>query len=70
MNKLKKERVKMLDECIQKIFEVSKIYMPASPAWTLIQSSWGHLKSVHHLETETKFDSHTLGVKFHHEQKD
>ncbi len=65
MKNLKNDRIKMLAECINKIKEVSLLYNQASPAWTLIQNAYGHINSVHHLESETNFDEKTLGVRFH-----
>lgn len=63
MNILKEGRVEMLESCIKKIEEVSLLYNKASPGWTLIQSAWGHINSLHHLEAMTKFDDETLGVR-------
>lgn len=64
---LKEERIEMLDETINKIKEVSMLYTKASPGWTLIQASWGHINSLRHLEAETNFDEKTLGVRFNEE---
>lgn len=64
MNLLKEERIEMLAETLNKIKELSLIYKEGSPAWVLIQASFGHIKSVHYLESEANFDEETLGVRF------
>lgn len=56
-------RIELLNNCIKNLKNLSTFYKPAYPAWILIQSAWGHLKSVHHLETETIFPKSDLGVK-------
>lgn len=63
MNNLKEDRIRMLDEIIKKIKEVSILYKEASPGWVLLQAAYGHINSIHHLESETKFSEKTLGVK-------
>jgi len=64
MNKIREDRIRMLNELMKKIKEVSKIYREASPAWILLQAAYGHINSIRHLEAETNFDEKTLGVKF------
>ena len=59
----KKLRVAELENCIKTIENVSKFYIKAHPAWILIQNAWGHINSVHHLETSINFDEEILGVK-------
>lgn len=70
MSDLKKDRIKMLEDCINNIKQVSLLYQKASPAWTLIQNAYAHINSIHHLESKTNFDEETLGVIFKHERMD
>ncbi len=60
---MKEKRIAQLEICMNELKAVSVLYKQASPAWILIQATWCHLKSIHHLEAETKFDSKTLGAK-------
>lgn len=60
---MKDHRVKMLREIMEKMKEVQTSYEPASSGWVLLQASWGHVMSLHHLESETHFSDKTLGVK-------
>jgi hypothetical protein len=69
MYNIKQHRIEMLSDCINKIKEVSTLYTMASPGWTLIHAAWGHINSLHYLESETNFDEKTLGVIFNNDQK-
>ena len=62
MKELKNSRIEMLMDCLLKLEEVKKLYTPSSPGWILIHTAQGHVKSLHHLESETNFDEETLGV--------
>jgi hypothetical protein len=62
MNKFKENRMKILDETINKLKELSCLYNKGMPAWTLIQNAYGHINSIKFLE-EKNFDEKTLGVK-------
>lgn len=61
--KKKKLRIEALESCIKNIENLSKLYIQGRPAWILIQNAWGHINSVHHLETSTNFDEEILGIK-------
>ncbi len=65
MNKLenKKLRLDALESCTTAIKTLSQCYNPVSPAWILLQAAFGHINSIHHLESDTTFDEETLGVK-------
>jgi hypothetical protein len=60
---MKEKRIKMLAECLEKIKEVQENYVGASSGWVLLRAAWGHISSLHHLESDTNFDDDTLGVK-------
>lgn len=60
---LKSTRIDRMTNVLKQIKDLSKCYYEGSPAWILIQNAWGHINSVHHLETKTNFDPSTLGVK-------
>lgn len=63
MSDLKPARVDLMKQALNNMMSLREFYQPGSPAWVLIQNAWGHVNSVMHLETETKFDAYTLGVK-------
>jgi hypothetical protein len=60
---MKEDRIKDIVDAIDAIKDLQKYYMGGSPAWILLQNAWGHLKSIHHLETVDAFNPSTLGVK-------
>lgn len=64
MSDLKKDRLKMLKDCMNNLSQVSELYQQGLPAWILIQNAWGHIKSVYYLESETTIEDETIGVKF------
>lgn len=56
-------RADLLENSMKVLKNVSTFYRQGSPAWVLIQNAWGHINSVHHLETKSGIDAETLGVK-------
>ena len=60
---MKEKRIASLKECMAKLKEAQEPYVGGSSAWVLLQSAFGYVTSLHHLEAETKFDEETLGVK-------
>jgi len=59
---LKNVRINCMAEILVHLQSLRNFYTPASPAWILIHAAQGHIQSVHHLESETNFDSETLGA--------
>jgi hypothetical protein len=49
--------------CMDMMEVLKNEYSPASSAWILIHAAKGHIKSLHYLDCESKFDPETLGVK-------
>jgi len=59
----KNVREELLKNSMKVLKNLSTFYRQGSPAWVLIQNSWGHINSVFHLETKSDIDAETLGVK-------
>lgn len=56
-------RSELLENSMKVLKNLSTFYRQGSPAWVLIQNSWGHINSVYHLETKSDIEPETLGVK-------
>jgi hypothetical protein len=59
---MKNERIELLKKILLDLEIAKNEYIKVSPAWILINTAQGHVKSLHHLEAETSFDEETLGV--------
>lgn len=58
-----KNRLAQITKVLNEIDQLMGIYIPASPAWVLINATKNHIKLVSFLEFECDFNNDTLGVK-------
>jgi len=62
MNELKKHRLEMLQDVLNKLNGISSLYQKASPTRTLIRGAIAHIRTLHDLESDTNVDNETIGV--------
>jgi len=60
---MKDNRIKALQEIIDKIKEIQESYIPGTSAWSLLQAASGPIIVLHHLEGENLFADEVLGAK-------
>jgi hypothetical protein len=58
-----KTKAEHITECLVKLAEAKKYYVPLSSGWILISTAEDHIKSLQYLVANTKFDDKTLDVK-------
>ncbi len=57
----KEDRVELLSKCVELLIKINSCYQYGFPGHLLSQAALAHIRSLHHLESETNFDNSTLG---------
>jgi len=60
---MKQKRIKMLEECIDKINEISSMYTVSSSGYILSESARCFIGSLHYLENRSEDIDEMIGVK-------